>query len=101
MYYLATLADGLWLGFAVRAAGDVTGDGAHHRDVLIGDIHYLDVRDPEDAMGKAWLVHDVVYTQLRPTITLTATQGIHCDMTEISSAEADNSFGCALAISRG
>jgi hypothetical protein len=99
-YYLefsyATEADGLWLGFAVGAAGDVTGDGATHRDVLIGDIRYLDICDPEDAMGKAWLVHDVVYTQLRPPITLSAGAGAVCDLTEISSYQAGNWFGCSM-----
>jgi hypothetical protein len=99
-YYLefsyATEADGLWLGFAVAAAGDVTGDGATHRDVLIGDLRYLYICDPEDAMGKAWLVHDVVYTQLRPPITLSAGAGAVCDLTEITSYQAGNWFGSSM-----
>jgi len=101
VYYLkfgySTEADGLWLGFGVGAARDVTGDGETHQDVLIGDLHYLDIVDPDDAMGKAWLVHDVVYTTQQPTITLSAGGGSpYCELTEISSDQAGNWFGYSL-----
>ncbi|MBN2209730.1 MAG: hypothetical protein JW759_10605 [Candidatus Coatesbacteria bacterium] len=100
-YYLkfayTTEADGQWLGFAVGAAGDVTGDGEDHRDVLIGDTRYLDIWDPDDAQGKAWLVHGIIYTSNRPTITLTAGGGFpYCEVTEISSDQAQNWFGCSM-----
>lgn len=89
--------DGKWLGFAIGAAGDVTGDGPTHRDVLIGDIRYLDIWDPDDAEGKAWLIHGIIYTSNRPTITLTAGGGFpYAHLTEISSDQGQNWFGCAM-----
>lgn len=94
----STEDDGKWLGFAVGAAGDVTGDGTTHRDVLIGDIRYLDVWDPDDSEGKAWLVHGVVYTTQRPTITLSAGGGVpYCVLTEITSDQGQNWFGCSMS----
>ncbi|MBN2209728.1 MAG: hypothetical protein JW759_10595 [Candidatus Coatesbacteria bacterium] len=93
----STEDDGKWLGFAVGAAGDVTGDGEDHRDVLIGDTRYLDIWDPDDAQGKAWLIHGIFYTSNRPTITLSAGGGFpYCEVTEISSDQGQNWFGCSM-----
>ncbi|MBN1594008.1 MAG: hypothetical protein JW941_12265, partial [Candidatus Coatesbacteria bacterium] len=69
-----------------------------YSDVLLGDIYYLDVANPVDSIGEAWLIYNIVESSNRPTIELDG-MGIctYASITCILGEQQQDYFSCSMS----
>ena len=65
-----TKSEGKWLGLSVGGGMDVNSDS--YNDALFGDVAFLDVWDPDDSVGKAWLLYKIIQPPGQESLVLDA-----------------------------